>query len=275
MAAETPIQQLGHLAATFDLGELSCQLLETDDGSYSLRYSAAESSALTEPMHSSKGAWSETLTIYEPALRIAIESKISNSPLRIASIGLGLGYNEILSVGLFLQAGFDIHDFQILTFESCNDLSQSFRNFFDKSVCTDTPSLTSLFQVYRDICERVANHCRIDGDKLKDSLEKLITNGGMRFYGVLNSALLAALDKQTAQSHCILFDAFSPDSSPDLWAEELLSALVAQLADPSCVLASYASRTVLKKILRQAGFHLEKKPGFAGKRESTLAIRGT
>lgn len=274
MASDDPVKQLGELTESFALGQLNCQLLRTADGSYSLRYSNP-AHPLTEPMHSSKGAWSETLTIYEPALRMAIAETRAGLPLRIASIGLGLGYNEILSVGLWLQAGLSLHDLQLLSFESSHDLIEAFCAFFAGLKASEAAGVKQLFPVYDDICGRVSQHCAIDESVLKRSLESLINCHDLCFYGELNTAQLDGLDVGTSGSQCVLFDAFSPDSSPDLWAEDFLDLLIARLAGPSCVWVSYASRTVLKRALQRAHFRLEKRPGFAGKRESTLAIRRT
>jgi tRNA U34 5-methylaminomethyl-2-thiouridine-forming methyltransferase MnmC len=60
-----------------------------------------------------------------------------------------------------------------------------------------------------------------------------------------------------------------------LWNQDLLEAMIEFLAGPKCVFASYASRTVLKKALKKFGFKLEKRAGFAGKREATFAVRNT
>jgi tRNA U34 5-methylaminomethyl-2-thiouridine-forming methyltransferase MnmC len=257
-------------ARDFLLGSLRCRLLQTADGSYSLCYGESEDQ-MTEPMHSSKGAWSETLNIYEPALL----RSLTLMPCRtdhwcIASIGLGLGYNEILTAGLALKNQRPIGGQTILSFESRSELRESFQRYFTPSQRHDVQS--ELSEVYKNIVALVAKHLMIDEAALDQSLCELIEKQRLLLNGPVQLDVSARHPKIHA-CICILFDAFSPASSPDLWSEDLLSNLTDTLPDKTCVFASYASRTVLKKILKQKGFKLEKRSGFAGKRESTFAVR--
>jgi tRNA U34 5-methylaminomethyl-2-thiouridine-forming methyltransferase MnmC len=43
---------------------------------------------------------------------------------------------------------------------------------------------------------------------------------------------------------------------------------------PQAVLATYAATGTMNRALRTLGFKILEKPGFQGKRESTLAVRG-
>ncbi len=255
---------------TFKLGRLHCKILTTADGSASLCYGDSFET-LTEPMHSSKGAWSETLSIYEPALRRSFEFISDDVPIwRIASIGLGLGYNEILSVGLAMQKGLTPENLIISSFESREELRTAFKDYFQHpSSVSDTSPISS---VYLDILKRVAAFCEIDASSLSARVSALMQTSRL----IINGPVTLQSLRETQQNQskgCILFDAFSPASSPDLWTEDILAALTDSLAASRCVFASYASRTVLKRVLKMKGFQLEKRIGFAGKRESTLAIR--
>jgi len=255
---------------TFKLGRLHCKILTTADGSASLCYGDSFES-LTEPMHSSKGAWSETLSIYEPALRRSLEF-ISDDASHwcVASIGLGLGYNEILSVGLAMQKRLAPESLLITSFESRSELRSAFKDYFrHPSKVFDTSPLSL---VYLDILKRVAASCDIDVSSLSARVSALMQTSRLIINGPLTLKSLSE-SQQNPQNTCILFDAFSPASSPDLWTEDILAALTDSLAAPQCVFTSYASRTVLKRVLKLRGFKLEKRIGFAGKRESTFAIR--
>ena len=67
------------------------EIFTTSDGSPSL--CIANSTGYTEKMHHSAGALSESIYIYYAALEAATQRQW---PIRALSLGLGLGYNEIL-----------------------------------------------------------------------------------------------------------------------------------------------------------------------------------
>ena len=66
--------------------------------------------------------------------------------------------------------------------------------------------------------------------------------------------------------HVIFFDAFSPDSQPEMWAEEGFRKLHNVLV-PGGILVTYSCKGSVKRALKAAGFRLEKLPGPPGKRE--------
>jgi len=61
-------------------------------------------------------------------------------------------------------------------------------------------------------------------------------------------------------------DGFSPARNPELWTPELCRAL-ARLAAPGATLATWSVAGQVREALSAAEFDLEKRPGFAGKRE--------
>lgn len=261
----------------FSLEQLNCQLLETADGSYSLRV-AKQPHNLSEPMHSSKGAWSETVAIYLPALERSLPARLcpqarhdSDKLWTIASVGLGLGYNEILTAGLALKESLSAEQLFVESYEEHLELADCFRRYFcdQNSLPKDHP----LSVVYADTCRRTAELFGISQGTLQKFIHQLLAERRLILNSRLDTESLPRDDGQTAKFACILFDAFSPASSPDLWEEHLLESMVESLPANNCVFVSYASRTVLKKILRTAGFAIHKRTGFAGKRESTFAVR--
>jgi tRNA U34 5-methylaminomethyl-2-thiouridine-forming methyltransferase MnmC len=264
---------LGTSDARFLLDTLECDLIRTADGSPSLRYRERTSEHWTEPMHSSKGAWSETLCVYEPALMHSLTQENSQRPVAIASIGLGLGYNELLSAGLALQQKRHPNNIALFSFESQPALRFAFEaKFKPNSEKTLPQALSSAFD---DILERVCAHFAQPKCELQRYVAELFTNQNFQMLGALDKDTLLALQLPEERCRCILFDAFSPDSSPDLWSEPLLEQMVEVLCAERCIFTSYASRTGLKKILKAQGFDVKKVSGFAGKRERTLALRET
>jgi tRNA U34 5-methylaminomethyl-2-thiouridine-forming methyltransferase MnmC len=263
--------QLGLSEAQFTLEGLECILLRTADGSHSLRYCTDPGKQWTEPMHSSKGAWSETLHVYEPALVHALARTKACTPFAIASIGLGLGYNELLAAAISLQQRRRPEDVLIYSFESEPALRHAFEARFQLGKSMALPQ--ALNAAYDEILHRISVHTAISEADLLAYVHSLFALKNFQLLGAIDTSALRNLSLTEERCGCILFDAFSPESSPDLWDEELLTQMVTSLCARTCIFASYASRTGLKKILRAQGFKLEKVGGFAGKRERTFASR--
>ena len=64
----------------------------------------------------------------------------------------------------------------------------------------------------------------------------------------------------------IYLDGFSPARNPELWSPEICRAL-ARLAKQGTTLATWSVAGQVRQSLGSAGFALEKRPGFAGKRQ--------
>lgn len=61
-------------------------------------------------------------------------------------------------------------------------------------------------------------------------------------------------------------DGFAPSRNADMWSAELM-ALVCEKTAPSGTFATYAAAGFVRRNLQAAGFAIERRPGFAGKRE--------
>lgn len=61
-------------------------------------------------------------------------------------------------------------------------------------------------------------------------------------------------------------DGFAPSRNPDMWSEELMR-LVFDRTAPDGSFATYAAAGFVRRNLQAAGFTVEKRKGFAGKRE--------
>jgi tRNA U34 5-methylaminomethyl-2-thiouridine-forming methyltransferase MnmC len=66
--------------------------------------------------------------------------------------------------------------------------------------------------------------------------------------------------------HVIFFDAFSPESQPEMWTEEGFRKLYNALVSGG-ILVTYSCKGNVKRALKSAGFSLKKLPGPPGKRE--------
>ena len=61
-------------------------------------------------------------------------------------------------------------------------------------------------------------------------------------------------------------DGFAPSRNPDMWSPELMRALFDRTV-PGGTFATYAAAGFVRRNLQAAGFAVERRPGFAGKRE--------
>ncbi len=221
----------------------------TDDDSFTMRFIDPESSTVSECMHSLRGAFSETNYIYGYAIREVITRELAP---RFLSVGLGLGYCEILLSALLLR------DFQAESFE----IDSRLRDHFASWVRNDDVPLE--FQKVYD-------------QTLKSSAELVgCSVANVKKYLSLVQLRETLTDKTafTEKFSCVLFDAFSSKSSPELWTEEFLVEFFKKACAPDCVFATYACTGVLKRALRASGFEVLVRPGFSSKRDSTFAVRG-
>lgn len=75
----------------------------------------------------------------------------------------------------------------------------------------------------------------------------------------------AALARWQGRADAWFLDGFSPARNPDMWSADLL-ALVAARSAPGARLASWCVAGPVRAALAAAGFMVERRPGFAGKR---------
>lgn len=74
------------------------------------------------------------------------------------------------------------------------------------------------------------------------------------------------LPRMECGADAVFLDGFAPDRNPDLWSEAVCHGLARQCA-PGATLATWTVAGPVREHLRRAGFAVEKRPGFGGKRE--------
>lgn len=231
---------------------------KTKDDSISV--SLKSDSLSTELMHSVDGAFSETIHLYEDVVKYVFSQNLQQQPTFL-SLGLGMGYVEIL-VCAYVLKNHPNQPFKIFSFEKENDL----RTFFKKFIFGE--EIPRVFQEsYHQIINMFCSYYGISYDELKGGIKNRIENNSIELFGEYN--LHIQLEKLI---NGLFFDAFSFNTSPELWADELIEKILRSCA-PKAAFATYASRSHLKKLLLGHGFTLEKKKGYGGKKESTFAYR--
>ncbi len=227
----------------------------TSDGSPTLDWQGAD--GVREKMHHSGGALTESLYIYHSAL---CEGLNRGWPTRLVSVGLGLGYNEWIALAELYARGLTT-GWQIWSFES----EAILRTSFVQSLTSDSSNWE---QLYRDVGARVAAKFQIEPAVLREFALTAMQQGRLQLLGAFPPALAAVQN-----ASCVFYDAYSKKMSAELWEETQLVRTLANLLAPEAILATYAATGSMNRALKHLGFKLHAKPGFAGKRESTWAIR--
>lgn len=229
----------------------------TEDGSPTVRIQKDDGS-LSEAMHSLKGAFSETIYVYGRAISTCIANGFKPHFL---SMGLGLGYVEILTSALLLKADVPQEKIAGISFEIIPELRSSFQSWL-------SGQSSPLNDTYSEILRRTTTHLEMNEAEVFQFLGDLIKTGRWQIFNALTE------DTEFNMRYgCICFDAFSSKTTPDLWTESFLKSFLAKTCENSCVLSTYACTGALKRALRENDFSLEIREGFASKRDSTFAVR--
>jgi tRNA U34 5-methylaminomethyl-2-thiouridine-forming methyltransferase MnmC len=91
---------------------------------------------------------------------------------------------------------------------------------------------------------------------------------------VVCGAALESLGREETPFDAWYLDGFAPSRNPDMWSAELI-AEVFRLTAPGGRFATYAAAGFVRRNLAAAGFMVERRPGFADKREMLCGEKPT
>ncbi|MAZ94284.1 MAG: SAM-dependent methyltransferase [Lentimicrobiaceae bacterium] len=213
----------------------------TKDGSHTL-YNCD----IDEHYHSSYGAVQESEHIFISAgLGEIVEKGLST--VNILEIGTGTGLNVLLTLLRYSNSGLHInYDGVELSPPEIDEISQL--NYPD------------LLGVDEDLFLRI--------HKTKDERFELAHD--FIFSNSIESIHEISLNDK--YYHVIYFDAFSPETQPDIWEINVFKKLYNSL-NTGGILTTYSCKGQVKRVLMQSGFRIEKLPGPPGKREFLRAFR--
>ncbi|TCO69951.1 tRNA (5-methylaminomethyl-2-thiouridine)(34)-methyltransferase MnmD [Rhodovulum euryhalinum] len=80
------------------------------------------------------------------------------------------------------------------------------------------------------------------------------------------------LPRWSGRADAWFLDGFAPAKNPELWAPDLLAEVAAHTA-PGGTAATYSAAGAVRRALAEAGFAVDRRPGFGRKRHMTVAIR--
>ena len=95
---------------------------------------------------------------------------------------------------------------------------------------------------------------------------RLHFDGGRVILTLLFGEAAALLPQLVARADAFFLDGFAPARNPQMWSPAVVREL-ARLAAPDATLATWTVAGGVRSALIDAGFRVEKRPGFAGKRE--------
>lgn len=225
--------------------------VQTADGSYSLQLQDGQNQEL---MHHRQGALTETRYIYGRLIDKVFKFQLPSSSF--VSVGLGLGYNELL-VAERSQG----QAFYLASYEKDHNLVSFFLQALGLLPKNED------FQRIEPLYQHLFSH-------FDAAATEYLVKAYHQGQWVIEGALQAGQNYPQHPIHGYLWDAFSRKTSPDLWEESFLTHWIGGSADPKVTgLTTYACNGPLKRALKTLGFEIQELPGFQGKRLSTMAWR--
>ena len=107
---------------------------------------------------------------------------------------------------------------------------------------------------------------------LTPGIHRLHLDGGRVVLTLIFGDAVDALPQLHAAADAFFLDGFSPARNPDLWSPAVFAQL-ARLAASGATLATWSVSGNVRRGLETAGFALERRPGFGGKREMLTGHR--
>lgn len=212
----------------------------TDDGSSTLCWIEKN-----ETFHSIHGAIRESKHIFIDAGLAYLSQNLS--VIKILEVGYGTGLNAFLSSIYSAENSISLHYTALEAFP-VNLEEHKILNY------GELLNSTELF----------------DGLFFADWEKKSEVVPGFHLYK--KNIFLEDFESSNESYNLIFFDAFSPESQSELWSEEIFRKLFFMM-EKNGVLVTYSCKGVVKRILKNIGFSIEKLPGPPGKREFLRATK--
>lgn len=235
------------------------RLEQFPNGSFSVRPVPQSGAEKTQAMHSFIGPWEEAQQIYirQSQLTDKLRSPLTNAPLVLYDIGMGIAANALAAIECF-EATFNHHPHQtrplhIISFE--NDLDGL------RFALEHQTSFPFIARNEKRLQSLIQNH------------EVIFTFQWSTFHWTLISGDFLSVDlRALAPPELIFYDFYSPAIHPELWGYQAFEKLFSQARlVPSCELWTYCSSTAARAAMLLAGFYVGVGQPTAVKKETTWA----
>jgi tRNA U34 5-methylaminomethyl-2-thiouridine-forming methyltransferase MnmC len=194
--------------------------------------------SLQEHYHSIKGARTESQHVF---VDMGMKQSAASTP-RILEIGFGTGLNAFLTVLAAGESCRQVHYTAIERYPLSQDMAAklTYGNYplfrsLHKAAWNTEVTLTPSFTLYK-----------IEGD--------------------FTSYIFPAT------YDVIYFDAFAPDKQPDMWTQQLFGYLYDKM-NVSGILTTYCAKGIIRRMLQDTGFMVERLPGPPGGKREMLRAR--
>lgn len=125
--------------------------------------------------------------------------------------------------------------------------------------------LAAIHAAWPELAEPAAR-LRAAWPTLVPGYHRLELEGGRLSLTLMFGDAESCLKRLRARVDAFFLDGFAPNRNPAMWSEPVLRRL-GRLAAPDATLATWSVAGPVREALSRAGFALEKRPGYAGKRE--------
>lgn len=219
------------------------ELIQTADGSHTLKLIGKD-----EQYHSLNGAMQESQLVFISAGLKPLLHK--NDKLFLLEIGLGTGLNALLTAKNAIDNQCNIYYDAIEAYP----LHKEWISELNHPDLFDEEWIGKAFQLIHSADEKkyvnIENHFFIKC--LRQKIQEVILKE--QYY------------------HLVYFDAFGPDTQPELWTKEIFTK-ISQSMRPGAILVTYCAKGAVRRTMKAAGLQVEKLAGPPGKREITRAVK--
>lgn len=207
----------------------------TADGSHTLFVPA-----LDEHYHSVNGAVRESTHIF---INAGLH-QCTKTSINVLEIGFGTGLNAYLTLLDTLQTGQKIHYTALEAYPLSEELVEqlNYPQFINQA------KAHLYYKMHEVDWDRVIE---ITPDFTIHKIEADFTSYDFSCIG---------------NTDLIYFDAFAPEKQPSMWSQELFDKLFGTMRKDG-IIVTYCAKGVVRRMLQQSGFAVERLPGPPGKRE--------
>jgi tRNA U34 5-methylaminomethyl-2-thiouridine-forming methyltransferase MnmC len=219
------------------------ELLETSDGSHTLKLKGFD-----EQYHSVNGALQESRHVFLQSGFFAFDPV--PDPMQILEVGMGTGLNALITAREAITSNIRVLYDTVEPYPLQKSVTDklNFSRFFDE------PWIEAAFE----------------GIHQAGSKEFVIVQDYFNIRCFTKK--LGEISLEDNRYHLVYFDAFGPDTQPEMWTEEVFSQIYRSMK-PGGILVTYCVKGDVRRAMKAAGFDVKKIPGPPGKREMSRATK--
>lgn len=218
------------------------KIISTKDGSHTVQLPA-----WNVTYHSTHGALQESLHVFIQAGLQYVLQQQSSEKVYVFEMGFGTGLNAFLTAIEAQKAKTNIHYTAVELYPlSANEIAAL---NYDELLNDNTRLFQQIHQAGWNKAVTITSYFTLE--KINTDLFNYNTN---QIFNV------------------IYYDAFDPSAQPELWTQTVFEKLYTILSNNG-ILATYSSKSAIRRAMQAAGFTVTKLPGPPGKREIVRATK--